>query len=219
MAEEWLRKTTRPVKMAQVDTTAPNVARVWNYLIGGRDNFEVDLRTARQLIAASPVMAQVGPVTRAFHGRVVRFLAEAGIRQFLDIGTGLPTAGNTHDIAQDVAPQSRIVYVDNDPIVLTHARALLTSHPKGATSYIEADAREPQTIIEEARLALDHGDGGRDRADTAGRHGPRQLLRGHAARERPRPHPGGSRAALEPDGAHADYAAIPRGGGGVGGRA
>jgi hypothetical protein len=157
MAEEWLKRTTRPVKMAQVDTTAPNVARVWNYLIGGRDNFEVDRRTARQLIAASPVMAQVGPVTRAFHGRVVRFLAEAGIRQFLDIGTGLPTAGNTHDIAQDVAPQSRIVYVDNDPIVLTHARALLTSHPEGATSFIEADAREPQAIIEEAGLTLDLG--------------------------------------------------------------
>jgi len=157
MAEEWLRNTTRPVKMAQVDTTAPNVARVWNYLVGGRDNFEVDRKAARQLVAASPVMAVAGPVTRAFHGRVVRFLAEAGIRQFLDIGTGLPTAGNTHEIAQDVAPASRIVYVDNDPVVLSHARALLTSRPEGATSYVEADAREPEKIVEEARLTLDLG--------------------------------------------------------------
>jgi hypothetical protein len=102
-------------------------------------------------------MAEAGPVTRAFHGRVVRFLAESGIRQFLDIGTGLPTAGNTHEVAQDVAPESRIVYVDNDPIVLAHARALLTSHPEGATNYIEADAREPEKIIEEARLTLDLG--------------------------------------------------------------
>jgi hypothetical protein len=157
MAEEWLRRTTRPVKMAQVDTTAPNVARVWNYLVGGRDNFEVDRKAARQLIAVCPALSEAGVVARAFHHRVVRFLAEAGIRQFLDIGTGLPTAANTHDIAQDVAPQSRIVYVDNDPIVLAHARALLTSRPEGATSCIEADAREPQAIIEEARLTLDLG--------------------------------------------------------------
>jgi hypothetical protein len=157
MAEEWLKKTTRPVKMAQVDTTAPNVARVWNYLVGGRDNFEVDRRAARQLIGVCPALSQAGAASRAFHRRAVRFLAEAGIRQFIDIGTGLPTAGNTHEIAQDVAPQSRIVYVDNDPIVLTHARALLTSRPEGATSCIEADAREPEMIIEEARLTLDLG--------------------------------------------------------------
>jgi O-methyltransferase involved in polyketide biosynthesis len=157
MAEEWLRKTTRPVKMAQVDTTAPNVARVWNYLVGGRDNFEVDRRAARQLTGVCPALSEAGAAARAFHRRVVRFLAEAGIRQFVDIGTGLPTAGNTHEIAQDVAPQSRIVYVDNDPIVLSHARALLTSCPEGATSCIEADAREPEMIIEEARLTLDLG--------------------------------------------------------------
>jgi S-adenosyl methyltransferase len=155
MAEEWLKKTTRPVKMAQVDTTAPNVARVWNYLVGGRDNFEVDRRAARQLIATSPVMSEVGPAARAFHGRVVRFLAQEGIRQFLDIGTGLPTAGSTHDIAQHVAPESRVVYVDNDPIVLSHARALLTSCPEGATNCVEADAREPEAILKEARLTLD----------------------------------------------------------------
>jgi hypothetical protein len=155
VADEWLKKMTRTVKVAQVDTTAPNVARVWNYLVGGRDNFEADRKAARQLIAVSPVMAEAGPAARAFHRRVVRFLTEAGIRQFLDIGTGMPTAGNTHDIAQGLAAESRIVYVDNDPVVLAHARALLTSSPEGVTSYIEADAREPEKIVEEARATLD----------------------------------------------------------------
>ena len=157
MADEWLKETTRPVKVTQVDATAPNVARVWNYLVGGRDNFEADRKAARQLIAASPVMAEVAPATRAFHGRAVRFLAEAGIRQFLDIGTGMPTAGNTHDVAQAMAPESRIVYVDNDPVVLAHARALLTSSGQGATSYIDADARDPREIISQARATLDFG--------------------------------------------------------------
>ncbi len=158
MAEEWLKKTTRPVKVAQIDTTVPNVARVWNYLVGGRDNFEADRKAARQLIAVSPVMEQVGPATRGFHRRVVRFLAlEAGIRQFLDIGTGMPTAGNTHDIAQAAAPDSRIVYVDNDPVVLAHARALLTSSAEGVTSYVDADAADPDTVIEGARATLDFG--------------------------------------------------------------
>jgi hypothetical protein len=158
VADEWLRKTTRPVKVAQIDPTVPNVARVWNYLVGGRDNFEADRSAARQLVAASPVMAQVGPASRAFLRRTVRYLtAEAGIRQFLDIGTGLPTAGNTHDVAQGIAPEARIVYVDNDPVVLAHARALLTSTPGGATSYIDADARDPARIIAEAGKTLDFG--------------------------------------------------------------
>jgi hypothetical protein len=156
VADEWLKRTTRPVKVAQIDTTAPNVARVWNYLVGGRDNFEADRKAARQLLAVSPVMAGIGPATRAFHQRVIRFLTlEAGIRQFLDIGTGMPTAGNTHDIAQAVAPHARIVYVDNDPVVLAHARALLTSSAEGFTSYIDADAAEPAKIIDEARATLD----------------------------------------------------------------
>jgi hypothetical protein len=157
VADEWLKGTTRPVKVSQIDATAPNVARVWNYLVGGRDNFEADRKAARQLIMVAPVMAEVAPVTRAFHGRAVRFLAEAGIRQFLDIGTGMPTAGNTHDVAQAVAPESRIVYVDNDPVVLSHARALLTSSDQGVTSYIDADARNPQAIITRARATLDFG--------------------------------------------------------------
>ncbi|HEX4829779.1 MAG TPA: SAM-dependent methyltransferase [Trebonia sp.] len=155
MADEWLKQTARPVKVAQVDATSPNVARVWNYLVGGRDNFEADRRAARQLVAVSPVMAQVGPATRAFHRRVVRYLAESGVRQFLDVGTGMPTAGNTHDIAQEVAPECRVVYVDNDPVVLAHARALLTSTPEGVTSYIDADATEPEKILSESRATLD----------------------------------------------------------------
>jgi trans-aconitate methyltransferase len=158
VADEWLKKTTRPVKVAQIDATAPNVARVWNYLVGGRDNFEADRKAARQLIAAAPVMGQVAPAARAFHRRAIRFLAlEAGIRQFLDIGTGMPTAGNTHEVAQEAAPQSRIVYVDNDPVVLAHARALLTSAVEGVTSYVEADAADPAAIIEQARATLDFG--------------------------------------------------------------
>ena len=156
MADERLKDTTRPVKMAQIDTTVPNVARVWNYLVGGRDNFEADRTTAQQLVAAAPVMADVAPASRAFLRRVVRYLAEeAGIRQFVDIGTGIPTAGNTHEVAQEVAPESRIVYVDNDPVVLTHARALLRSCPEGVTSYIDADAREPGKIVARARETLD----------------------------------------------------------------
>jgi hypothetical protein len=155
MADEWLKGTTRPVRAARIDATLPNVARVWNFLVGGRDNFEADRRAARQLVAVCPVMAEVGTATRAFHGRVVRFLAEAGVRQFLDIGTGIPTAGHTHDVAQAVAPECRIVYVDNDPVVLSHARALLTSTPEGATSYIDADANDPDAIIAEARESLD----------------------------------------------------------------
>jgi hypothetical protein len=156
--EEWLKDTTRPFKPAHIDTSVPNVARVWNYLVGGRDNFDADRTAADQLVAIAPVMKDVAPASRAFLGRVVRYLAgDAGIRQFLDIGTGIPTAGNTHEVAQSVAPDSRIVYVDNDPVVLAHARALLRSDPEGATSYIDADAREPGKILAEAQGTLDLG--------------------------------------------------------------
>ena len=156
MTDDWLRATNRPVKRPQIDTTVPNVARVWNYLVGGRDNFEADRQAARQLVAAAPVMADVAHASRAFLRRVVRYLvAEAGIRQFLDIGTGIPTAGNTHEIAQSVVPECRIVYVDNDPVVLAHARALLRSSREGITSYIDADAREPGKIIARAQDTLD----------------------------------------------------------------
>ena len=144
--------------LPDIDVRAPNVARVWNYLVGGKDNFESDRAASRELIATAPVMAVVAPVSRAFLRRVVRWLVTgAGIRQFLDIGTGLPTAGNTHDIAQAAAPDCRVVYVDNDPVVLAHARALLTSTPEGVTSYLDADAREPDQIIAGAAGTLDFG--------------------------------------------------------------
>jgi hypothetical protein len=156
VTDEWLRATARPVRYARIDPTVPNVARVWNYLVGGRDNFAADRFAAQQLIDAAPVMAAVGPASRAFLRRVVSYLAaDGGVRQFLDIGTGIPTAGNTHEVAQAVTPQSRIVLVDNDPVVLVHARALLRSSPEGVTSYLDADVREPAKIIESARETLD----------------------------------------------------------------
>jgi hypothetical protein len=140
----------------RIDASIANIARAWNYMVGGKDNFEVDREAARQLTEAAPVISVAAPASRAFLGRAVRYLAgQAGIRQFLDVGTGLPTAGNTHEVAQSVAPDSRVVYVDNDPVVLAHARALLTSDPAGVTSYIDADARDPGRIIAEARATLD----------------------------------------------------------------
>ena len=156
MTDDWLRKATSPIRITRIDAAAPNVARVWNYLMGGRDNFEADRVAAREMMAASPVMADVAQASRAFLRRVVRFLAaEAGIRQFLDIGTGIPMADGIHDLAQAVDPASRIVYVDNDPVVLAHARALLRSRPEGVISYLDADAREPAAIIDAAQRTLD----------------------------------------------------------------
>ena len=156
VTEDWLKSTSRPIKPARVDSSVPNVARVWNYLIGGRDNFESDRRAARQLVAGSPVMEVVGPASRSFLRRVVTYLAaEAGIRQFLDIGAGMPTAGNTQEIAQAVDPSCRVVLVDNDPVVLSHARALLRSAPEGATSFIDADARDTRAVIDGTRETLD----------------------------------------------------------------
>src|ERR1700722_10850787 len=131
-SEEWLRLASRPVRPVKIDTAAPNVARVWNYLVGGRDNFEADRRAAKLLISGAPAMGGVGLAPRPFLRRTVTYLAaEAAIRQFLDVGTGLPTAGNTHEVAQAIDPASRIVYVDNDPVVLSHARALLRSAAGG----------------------------------------------------------------------------------------
>jgi O-methyltransferase involved in polyketide biosynthesis len=134
----------------------PQTARIWNYWLGGKDNFPVDRAVGGQILAAFPAIVENARASRAFLVRAVRYLAgEAGIRQFLDIGTGLPTANNTHEVAQQVAPESRIVYVDNDPGVLAHARALLTSTPEGATAYIDADLRDPDTILREAAGTLD----------------------------------------------------------------
>ncbi|MEU1330217.1 SAM-dependent methyltransferase [Streptomyces sp. NPDC005865] len=131
-------------------------ARVWNYWIGGKDHYEVDQQVGDQVATMFPVIRDVARADREFLGRAVRFLtAERGVRQFLDIGTGLPTLDNTHEIAQRVAPESRIVYVDNDPIVLVHARSLLVGTPQGATDYIDADIRRPDDVIAGASSTLD----------------------------------------------------------------
>jgi S-adenosyl methyltransferase len=141
---------------ADFDTTVAHPARVWDYLLGGKDNFAADRTAGEQLLQIMPEMGLVARGGREFLARAVHFLAaEAGIRQFLDIGTGLPTADNTHEVAQRAAPESRIVYVDNDPIVLTHARALLTSDPRGETAYISADIRDTDTILRGAAQNLD----------------------------------------------------------------
>jgi hypothetical protein len=139
-----------------IDTTVPHSARIWNYWLGGKDNYAVDRTAGDQYREIFPGIADVARTSRGFLTRAVRYLAgEAGIRQFLDIGTGLPTADNTHEVAQRVAPESRIVYVDNDPLVLAHARALLTSRPEGATEYLDADLRDPAAILDAAADLLD----------------------------------------------------------------
>src|SRR6267142_1807397 len=131
-----------------IDTTVPHSARIWNYWLGGKDNYAVDREAGDAYKEVFPGIAVVARTSRAFLTRAVRYLAgEAGMRQFLDIGTGLPTANNTHQVAQSVAPESRIVYVDNDPLVLAHARALLTSTPEGTTDYIHADMHDPANIF------------------------------------------------------------------------
>ncbi|ANP56524.1 SAM-dependent methyltransferase [Streptomyces griseochromogenes] len=140
----------------RLNTSVAHNARVWNYWIGGKDNYEVDQRVGEHVAGMFPVIRAVARADRDFLGRAVRFLAaERGIRQFLDIGTGLPTVDNTHEIAQRIAPESRIVYVDNDPIVLVHARSLLTSSPEGVTDYVDADVRDPDAIVRSAAETLD----------------------------------------------------------------
>lgn len=139
-----------------IDRTAPHSARMWNYFVGGKDHYQVDRDAAAELLAVYPGFAVKARTCRYFMFRTVRLLtAEMGIRQFLDIGTGLPTANNTHEVAQRIAPASRVVYVDNDPLVLSHARSLLTSSPQGTTCFVDADVRDPDRILDEARRALD----------------------------------------------------------------
>jgi hypothetical protein len=141
-----------------IDTTVSHSARIWDYWLGGKDNYQVDREVGDRIEEMLPDIVKQAREDRLFLGRVVRYLAgEAGIRQFLDIGTGLPTADNTHQVAQRVAPESKIVYVDNDPLVLAHARALLTSSPEGATDYIHADMHDPGAIIDGAARTLDFG--------------------------------------------------------------
>jgi S-adenosyl methyltransferase len=142
--------------MPDFDTSVAHVARVYDYWLGGKDNFAADRAAGDQAIQAFPNIPLSARANRAYQARVVRFLAgEAGIRQFLDIGTGIPTANHTHEVAQSVAPECRVVYVDNDPVVLLHARALLASHPAGATDYVDADLRDPQKILNGAGQLLD----------------------------------------------------------------
>jgi S-adenosyl methyltransferase len=143
--------------LPQIDTTRAHPARIYDAWLGGKDNFAADREAAELALHAYPELAEAIRSNRAFLGRAVRFLVSAGIRQFLDIGTGLPAADNTHEVAQREAPDSRIVYVDNDPIVLRHAQALLTSTPEGACDYIQADLRDPETILAEAARTLDFG--------------------------------------------------------------
>ena len=136
------------LESTDLDTKHAHSARVYNYWLGGKDNFAADREAAEQAIAANPGIVADVRANRAFLVRVVRYLAsECGIRQFLDIGTGLPTASNTHQVAQAAAPEARIVYVDNDPIVLSHARALLSSTPEGACDYVDADLRDTSVIL------------------------------------------------------------------------
>jgi O-methyltransferase involved in polyketide biosynthesis len=139
-----------------IDTTVANPARVWNYWVGGKDNFAVDREIGEQVLELLPAMPMIARYARRFLFDAVRQLAvDHGIRQFLDIGTGLPTADNTHEVAQRAAPEARIVYVDNDPVVLAHARALLTSSPEGKTDYVAADLRDTDTILAGAKQILD----------------------------------------------------------------
>jgi SAM-dependent methyltransferase len=141
----------------EIDTTVPHIARIYNYWLGGKDNFAVDREAAERVMRATPAILPGVRANRAFLGRAVRHLAaRAGIRQFLDIGTGIPSADNTHEVAQAAAPDSRVVYVDNDPIVLAHARALLTS-VTGTTAYLDADVRDPKAIVAGAAETLDFG--------------------------------------------------------------
>jgi hypothetical protein len=139
-----------------IDTTVPHSARIWNYWLGGKDNYAVDREAGDAFVATMPDIITSARETRAFLVRSVRHLAgEAGIRQFLDIGTGLPTANNTHEVAQGVAPDAHIVYVDNDPLVLAHARALLTSTEQGRTLYLDADMHDAETVLRGASDVLD----------------------------------------------------------------
>ena len=185
----------------KLDIRHAHSARVYNYWLGGKDNFAADRDAAEQAIAANPGIVADVRANREFLVRAVRFLAsECGVRQFLDIGAGLPTANNTHEVAQAAAPDARIVYVDNDPMVLRHAQALLSSSPEGRTAYVESDLRDTSAIIREASSTLDFGApialmlSGPGRADRMGA----DILTGPGARRRTAP-PGGqpSRPASE----------------------
>lgn len=150
-----MAEPSTPAPASGIDTSTPHSARVWNYWLGGKDHYPVDRRAGDAYRAIYPEIVDVARASRQFLGRAVRYLAgEAQVRQFLDIGTGLPTFNNTHDVAQRVAPGTRVVYVDNDPVVLAHARALLTS-TRAVTAYVDADLRDPDTVLAAAARTLD----------------------------------------------------------------
>jgi hypothetical protein len=143
-------------ELRDIDASVPHSARIWNYWLGGKDNFAADREAGDEFLEVYPAQRDKARAVRHFLARAVRYLVvEAGVRQFLDVGTGLPTADNTHEVAQRLAPESRIVYVDNDPLVLAHARILLTSSPQGVTNYIDADLHDPANILAEAARTLD----------------------------------------------------------------
>ncbi len=142
----------------EIDMTVAHSARIYDYILGGKDNFPADRAAAEAALTAFPLLGVAMRANRAALHRTVRYLAtEAGVRQFLDVGTGIPTSPNVHEIAQSIDPTARIVYTDNDPIVLVHARALLCGSPAGATAYFDADLREPGPILEKAARVLDFG--------------------------------------------------------------
>ncbi|GGI94957.1 hypothetical protein GCM10011581_35140 [Saccharopolyspora subtropica] len=152
---DWVRSSAADMRPPiDLKTNVPHSARIYDYLLGGRDNFAADRQAAARITADWPNLPKSMRANRDFMCRVTHYLAaELGFRQFLDIGTGLPTEPNLHEIAQAVAPESRVVYVDNDPIVLVHARALLTSTPQGRTAYIDADLHDPAAILGSAEFA------------------------------------------------------------------
>lgn len=156
MAGSPIESTTDKDLLDRLNTKVAHSARIYDCLLGGKDNFAADREAADALLQAAPKTVEAARSNRAFLERAVTYLTEeAGIRQFLDIGTGLPTANNTHEVAQRDAPDSRVVYVDNDPMVLLHAQTLLTSTKQGKTDYVDADIREPQKIISQAAGTLD----------------------------------------------------------------
>ena len=156
MAEAKDGSDVQAERIAGLDTSVAHPARVYDYWLGGKDNFAADREAAERVLAVTPGLRFRVRANRAFLGRATRYLAaDAGIRQFLDIGTGIPTGDNTHEVAQREAPDSRVVYVDNDPIVLLHAQALLRSTPQGATDYLQADLRDPDAIMDRAASVLD----------------------------------------------------------------
>ncbi|MFD3837777.1 SAM-dependent methyltransferase [Streptomyces sp. NPDC058642] len=148
--------TPEPAEHQKIDTSVPHSARIWNYWLGGKDNYPVDEAAGDAYTDVFPGIVTIARSSRAFLRRNITYLvSEAGIRQFLDVGTGLPTAQNTHEVAQKIAPEARIVYVDNDPMVLGHARALLYSTREGATAYIDSDVTDPDRILAAAAKTLD----------------------------------------------------------------